>query len=112
MAVVADFRARITRRDEDNSKIVHRSVRFVFSDGSAAIWSKEPGTKKASRDVFVPSGATFHKAKNGRIAHELELSDGTTWEIRQLPPTGCGCSKVAAGYSYTQLLEQDFHSTP
>lgn len=111
MSVTADFRADVTLPDGTR----HKPVRFVFLEGNAAIWRTDGQNKeKVHRRIVYVNGqsATFVKKVKGRVHHQLHVTvegsdEPEVWNILQLPPPGCGCNKIAAGYNATQLLEPD-----
>lgn len=80
--------------------------RFIFWDGSAAVWQTIRGG--GATRLFFAKDTTFEKRVTARFPHKLIMSDGSIIEVRQVSG-GCGCGgkNPLSSFSLEQLTEPD-----
>jgi hypothetical protein len=79
------------------------NARFVFLNGTAAVWVENRVNRTADR-VLYATGATFIKRRTGREVHRLELIGDGEWSISPISG-GCGCGARTKTYTFAQLLD-------
>lgn len=95
-------RARVTTPEGRLDK-----VRFIFLDGTFAVWEEDRGNRTATRRLRG-EGATFTKSRTNREPSILTLSNGTELQVQQQYGGGCGCKSVFKGYDNDLLVSPDF----
>jgi hypothetical protein len=89
---------------------IHSRVRFIYKDGTAAVWSEDLDTKHVTR-LDRLTGTTFSRRRIATRPHTLTLADDTVWNIWPLNTGGCGsCGSRVANFSYDELLSPDLVS--
>lgn len=86
------------------------NVRFIFHNGSAAVWRDE--TTSATRLLFA-QGAVFEKSYMRTKPHIVTLEDGSVWKVKALPGGGCGCKPSATkNIGIEVLLDPEIAALP
>lgn len=84
----------------------HRG-RFVFHNGTAALWVDNKREKTATRTLFAQN-ATFVRSNRGSIPHVLTTEAGEEWS---LVSRGAGCSSCGSPTKkipLSKLLDPDY----
>lgn len=93
-------------KDEADLPIYPR-VRFIYKEGTAAVWAEDLDTKAATRLARLEN-TVFHRRRIARQPHVLVQTDGTVWNIWPLNTGGCGsCGSRVRNFSYDELLSPD-----
>lgn len=85
-----------------------RRVRFVYSNGRAAVWEEDRRLRKATR-VLYATGVEFIKGPTARTPNKVIEQDGTVWEVNQVGG-GCACGSRLKSMSIDELLSEDLVS--
>lgn len=86
------------------------NVRFVFHNGSAAVW--KDSVTSATRLLFA-QGAVFEKSYTRTRPHKVILESGVEWTVKSLPGGGCGCKPSATkNVGIAVLLDPEVGSLP
>ena len=100
MLTVDISRARITTPD---GSVKANKARFVFFNGTFAIWTEDRQSRTATRILFG-QGAEYVKTPTARTPDELHISEGNVFLVQQLHGGGCGCSSALKGKGALDLI--------